>query len=663
MRAKTSIKTRLIQIITFATSLVYLIVYIFFLVWYVQEQQRQEITLAKELSKTLSQDIAKLALLDDLTTASNLTSALSSFKTIESMILYTEKSTPIYKYTKKYTNSIKKINNSFIFETDAFYGNNKVGFIKFELKKTSIIDIIKEDALFLITIYLILLLISYTIALYVSKQFTQPLLNLTTFLNTIELQGLTQRIYTQETNEYGTLYIHINNMLDRIQKSRDAEAKIKFLQEYDALTGLANRKLFIENFQKILSKKNKESFGSILCFNIRDFKAINDTYGYFIGDLLLQEIAKRIKNNFKSSSMLAKIGLDEFIILHHGIAKTEEEAESNIQDIITSLLFLLKEPFDLDNQHIHISIYIGIEIYSKNANNADNILINADSALSSAKTQNKEFAFYNKSIEKEIASRLGLYEDLLNALKNKEFELYYQLQYKDTKIYGAEALIRWNHPTKGMILPDDFIIHAEKTGLIIDIGYFLLEEGCSQLEKWQKDDLTKEWVLAINISAKQFSQDNFIEMLQMIINKYTFKREFLKIELTESLFVSDTKSIQYKINQLHELNIKISLDDFGTGYSSLQYLKNFNFNQVKIDQNFVVNMLKDEQDIAIVKAIIGLSETFGFEVIAEGVETQEVYQYLLDLGCHYFQGYYFAKPQNIETLMKNFNLKNKSKNT
>jgi diguanylate cyclase (GGDEF)-like protein len=637
----------------FSTSLVYLLVYIVFLAWYAQEQQDKEIILAKELSKTISQDIAKLILLDDLTSASDLTSALSSFATIKSMTLYTQDSTAIYRYKKDETNTLKKTTTSFSYQIDAIYGNSKLGFIKFELEKNSITDIIKEDALVLIIIYLILLLVSYMIAFYVSKQFTHPLLKLTTFLNTVELKGLRQRIYTKETDEYAILYIHINNMLDRIQKSRDAEAKIKFLQEYDALTGLANRKLFIESFQEVLDKKIRDDYGSVLCFNIRDFKAINDSYGYFIGDLLLQEIANRIKKNFKSSAMLAKIGLDEFIIWHNNLAKTEKEAESNIQDLITSILLLLKEPFDLDNQHIHISIYMGIEIYTKDSNDANSILVNADSALSAAKMQNREFAFYNKAIEKEIASRLGLYEDLLNALKNSEFELYYQLQYKDTKIYGAEALIRWNHPTKGMILPDNFISHAEKTELIIEIGYFVIEQACKQLQKWQEESLTKEWVLAINISAKHFSQDNFIEKLQFILDRYTLKREYLKIELTESLFISDTKNIQYKIQQLHDLNIKVSLDDFGTGYSSLQYLKHFYFNQVKIDQNFVVNMLKDKRDIAIIKAIIGLSETFGFEVIAEGVETKEDYQYLLSLGCHYFQGYYFAKPQRIDTLMQN----------
>ena len=767
-----SIKRKLTWIIVFATSIVSFISYAIFINWYIHSKQKQNIVLAKELSQTFSQNIAKVILLDDLNSASDLTSALSSFTPIKKVVIHNQDKIAIYEYKRK--NKLDE-SKSFIYKTQVFYNKQSLGSMTFTLTKESLIDILKKDIIVLIISYFLLLILSYLISTYFAKYFTEPLLKLVSFLKDIQLDKLTKRISTKETNEYALLYTYINEMLDRIQQAQDeqklaaiafetqagmiitdanekilrvneafsnitgytqedvlgktpsilksnihtdefynqikkslqvnhywsgeiynkykngktfpnhltiqavlddkkdiqyyvtsfidistqkeAEAQIIFLQEYDALTGLANRQLFIKTFQTYLNSKKHTNYGSVICFNIRDFKIINDTYGYKIGDLLLQEIAQKLKKQLDSSKNIAKIGLDEFIICSYNIAKTKKEAEVATQELAESLILIMKEPFYLDDKKIHINIYVGIEIYTYKEQNANEILTKADSALSLAKTNNKEITFFDTNIEKEMTKRLNLHSELIYAIQNNELELYYQLQYNaKQEVYGAEALIRWHHPQKGLIPPDMFIPLAEKTGLIIDIGDFVIDAGCKQLELWQKNDITKDWVLALNVSAKQFHQDNFMKKLEKTLEKYTLKKENLKIELTESLLVKNLEIVQEKMNYLRSIGIKLSLDDFGTGYSSLQYLKILPLNQVKIDQNFVMNMLENKKDIAIIQAIINLSTVFDFEVIAEGVETKEVYDALIKLHCYHFQGYYFAKPQPIDIINKKFNI-------
>ncbi|WP_297432390.1 bifunctional diguanylate cyclase/phosphodiesterase, partial [Sulfurimonas sp.] len=246
-----------------------------------------------------------------------------------------------------------------------------------------------------------------------------------------------------------------------------------------------------------------------------------------------------------------------------------------------------------------------------------------------------------------------IYSDLLVAIQENQFELHYQLQNRDDASYiGAESLIRWNHPKQGLVSPFKFIPIAENSGLIVEIGTWVLQSACKQLAVWQENSKTKEWILAVNVSAKQFAQDDFLTIVKKSIEMYSINPNRLKIELTESLLADDFEAMVQKMQKLRELGIQISIDDFGTGYSSLQYLKMLPINQIKIDQGFIFEMLENHSDQIIVQSIINLGEAFGFDVIAEGVETEEHFEKLKEFGCHYFQGYLFARPEPIENIEK-----------
>ncbi len=755
------------------TSLVSFVGYSAFLYWYLQDQQTKSLQLAKTVSKALSHNIAKLILLDDVSQASDITSQLSSFPDILSMILYKKDGTPIYKYkNKKFLNSIDSISN---FKVEAKYQGMDLGYIKFKIKKESIPDIIKQDFHILVFVYTIMILLTYILTMFFSKFFTDPILRLVKFLYEIDFLNSKSRIHTNDNSEFALLYDEINALLDKVEETRseqklssvafetpscmlvtdknerilrankaftkitgytfeevkgktpeillpkegdnklyanireslrkynywsgeintrhkdgkiypksltiqsvfddnnrliyyvlsfvdlsiekEAQAKVKFLKQYDAITGFANRELFVSTFQNYLNKDKKfDKWGSLICFNIKDFKAINDTYGYSIGDKLLQQVSQRLKNDFSFSDMIGKIGADQFVLWTGKVGSNKHEAQLQTQIYAHFLSNIMKKPFIIDDKIIHISIYIGIVLYDKDANDASLILRQADTALSLSKSKDSKLAFFDKDIESEVSLRLDTYSELIIALQEKQFELYYQPQYDQSgTIKGVEELVRWNHPKKGMVFPSNFISIAEKTGLINDIGIYVLKEACKQLAIWQKNPKTSHWSMAVNVSAKQFSQDSFLPNLKDIIESSNINQSNLKIELTESILVEDMKNIIDKMIDIKKLGIKISLDDFGTGYSSLQYLKYLPLDQIKIDQTFIVNMFENRSDIAIIKTILTLGETFGFEVMAEGVESKKHYEKLKELGCKCFQGNYFSKPMSakeIENLIR-----------
>ena len=769
-KQKGSIRKKLLFMMLVVTSLVSFIGYSAFMVWYLKDQQKQSLQLAKTVSKALAHNIAKLVLLDDVSQASDITSQLSSFPAVVSMILYKNNGVAIYRYkNKKISNSN---DNIFEFKISAKYQDMKLGYIKFKIRKKSIYEIFKDDLNIIIFAYIIMIILSYILSILFSKEFTEPILKLVKFLDGIEYSVLKERVHIKENNEYSLLYDEINVMLDRIEKAREEQrlssvafetpscmivtdskerilranrafskitgfslaevlgkhleilrpnnqnedfikeikdslnkyhywsgevftkhkdgktypkfltiqsvfdddgkviyyvlsfvdlsiekeikAKLEFLKQYDEVTGFAKRELFISRFQIFLNKNKQKNFwGALICFNIKDFKDINDTYGYKRGDMLLQKISERLKDKFPKCDMMAKIGTDEFVLWFSNIGNNKQEAQLQSQIFAEYLIKIMKKPFIISEKIIHISIYVGIELYGEYINDAPLLLRQADTALSLAKNKDNGFAFFDKEIESEVSMRLDMYSELIIALKEKQFELYYQLQFKDGgEIYGAEALLRWNHPTKGVVMPANFIPIAEKTGLIIEIGKRVLKEACKQLYLWQNDSKTSKWIMAVNVSAKQFNQDSFLSDFKEIVRKSGIKRSGLKIELTESLLVENMENVIEKMIALRNFGIKISLDDFGTGYSSLQYLKYMPLDQIKIDQTFVVNMMEDESDIYIIKTIIALGQTFGFDIIAEGVETKEHYEYLKKMGCRYFQGFYFAKPFPIEKIEK-----------
>lgn len=448
-----------------------------------------------------------------------------------------------------------------------------------------------------------------------------------------------------------TIY-YVASFLD-LTVQKEAEAKIEYLKQYDSLTGLPNKGLLTRNIQQYLDEDRQQGWGALICFDMQDFKMINDAYGHSSGDLLLEKISSRLKDNFKSSDLIGRIGGDEFALWFDFLSIDKESASTQCETIAQYLIDIIIKPFSLNGKTIYPIPYVGMALYDQSDKDAQTLLKQADGALHLAKKkQDKYLAFFDEQAEKMLLSHLDMHTQLLQALEKNQFELYYQLQYDQYgKAYGAEALIRWNHPEKKIISPAEFIPIAERTGLMLPIGSWVIETACRQLEIWQKSPKTSHWGLAVNISTKQFNQEGFVGQVKEFVDKYRIKNGSLKFELTESIFIEEMAIIIEKMKRIQEFGIQISLDDFGTGYSSLQYLRKLPLNQVKIDQSFIKNMLTSTKEKAIIKSILLLGEAFDLDVVAEGIETKEQYEFLKQLGCRFFQGYYFARPEKIGDIL------------
>lgn len=663
---KGSIQKRLTKIILFVTSASFLIGYLFFTMLYFQNREKDSLILAKTIESVIAQDLAKLVFLNNLATSADITTKLHSFPTLESVVVYKNSKNAIYQYnkddksfsaTKECTPQKPKVlNNILIIRDDVNYLGQKIACVEMRLARESFLSIVEKDIWKIVLVYLFIVFFSFLLAHFYAKLFIKPILTLVKFLEDIEeTSALDKRIELVGDDEFTILYDETNSMLENLENSLKlkalAEKKVNYLRRYDSLTGLANKELFLQALQSKVDNLSVKKWHLMFCVDIENFKMLNDVHGHEIGDLVLQALAQKLQEKFNDNTIIAKIGIDEFLICYRDVDNTKEKAVQKAENIIDKLKKISSEVFTIKNQKLYLSLHVGINVYSDDIKNATVILKETDSALQNAKSKEKMVSFYNKSLDMKAKERLGMYAKLATAIKEKQFVLYYQLQNRDDgSIYGAESLIRWKHPTEGMIYPDQFIGIAENTGLIVDIGTWVLDEGCRQLSLWQKSAKTKEWVLAINVSAKQFNQDDFLEIVKTTIEKYNIVTKNLKIELTESLLSNNLEKMIEKMQALRDLDIQISIDDFGTGYSSLQYLKKLPVNQIKIDQNFIFGMLGNKTDIGIIKAIIDLGEVFDFDVIAEGVETKEHFELLKKMHCHYFQGYYFARPEPIETV-------------
>lgn len=662
---KGSIEKKFIFDISLLISVLFVIAYIVFVAWYLKEQTTKDLELSKTITRGLSQDMAKLIFLNDLNIASDVTSRLQSFTNLDRLVLFDKNKKSIYQYAKDKKNfkirnlpknlAYTKKGNLLYVYTKASYKGMSVGYIAFDMNIITIKDILKKDMLFLVTFFFIILLTSYLLARFYAKQFTKPILKLVSFLELVEFENLTtlkKRIKITYDNEFGKLYEEINIIFDKMQyyinKKDIAEEKLEYLVQFDSLTGLANKQSLLQHLKENLN--NTKIWNAMFHIKIKDLKTINNIYGHKYGDLIIQEFAKRLLYEFKDSVFQAKIGVSEFILEYQDLDYMQDVVISKSKTIAETLLAVFSKPFKIGDKSIKIDINIGINLYQKKQTDENELLKDVNIALETSRKNNTKIEFFNQNIKLETKSNFDIYENLTVAIQEEQFELYYQLQYANDGVYGAEALIRWNHPKKGLVPPMKFIPVAEKTDQIIEIGNWVLNAGCKQLAKWSNDAKTKEWILAINVSAKQFKQKDFIKQVKKAVQSNGVNYKNLKIELLESLFVDNVKDVVQKMEELHKLGVQLSLDDFGTGYSSLQYLKDFPINQIKIDQSFVRNMFNNDKDIKIIKSIIYLGKLLDMDVIAEGVETKEHYEKLQELNCLYYQGYYFAKPQRIDLI-------------
>ncbi len=454
----------------------------------------------------------------------------------------------------------------------------------------------------------------------------------------------------REDDQNGFVIIIVEDITDK----RRYEEELSYNALHDSLTGLPNRELFMDRLDAMLKKqklnKQKENI-SVLFLDIDRFQIINETFGHAFGDRLIHQVAKRLQSLLEPDDTLARLTGDEF-----GILSNRFSTVGDLTHFITTIRNLLKEPFRLVGEELTITISIGVKVVTEPDQSKSEILRDADTALHKAKKKGPDlFEFFIGEMNEESREMLQMENDLRKAIENEDLELYYQPQVSFTqkKITGVEGLIRWNHPTKGIILPGKFIPIAEKAGMIIPIGNFVLRAAIRNIQNWSKSGYYPLKV-AINFSAPQFSQKDLIKIINGLEKDLKSFKNQLKIELTESILMANQKEVITTLNRLKKLGIELAIDDFGTGYSSLSYLKTLPIDYIKIDGSFIKNILNDESDRSIVMAIIAMSHSLKIKSIAEGVETASQMNMLENMYCDIAQGFFISKPLPEKKLLQYF---------
>jgi len=424
--------------------------------------------------------------------------------------------------------------------------------------------------------------------------------------------------------------------------------KLKFQANHDDLTGLPNRALFIDRLKQGIfnAKRNKKTL-ALFFIDLDHFKEINDTLGHNIGDKVLKKVATLLKQSFRKEDTLARLGGDEFTIITQNLATKED-----IAYLAQKVLATFKEPIVIDSHTLYVTSSMGISLYPDDGESCSNLLQYADTAMYKAKNEGRNnFQFYDIEMTRIALERITLERNLRYALQNNEFTVYYQPQMdaKKNNLVGMEALVRWKHPEMGLIPPDKFIPLAEATGLIIEIDLFVMRSALSQIVQWYKEGLNPG-VLALNLAVKQLENRNFLKVLEKLLEDTKCKREWIELEVTEGQIMKNPEYAIDILNKISALGINLAIDDFGTGYSSLAYLKRLPINKLKIDQSFVRELPDDEEDVAIVKAVIALAESLNLRLIAEGVESKKQKEFLVEHGCTNIQGYFYSKPIPAEEM-------------
>lgn len=425
------------------------------------------------------------------------------------------------------------------------------------------------------------------------------------------------------------------------------EQKLEYQAMHDSLTGLPNRILLDDRIRQAIANSGRyHKFFAVLFIDLDRFKLVNDSLGHEFGDKLLKAIAKRLSSLIRTEDTLARLGGDEFVLAIPGL-KNPEDSAAIAQKILSSF----NRPFHIATREINIVASMGISVYPSNGKTATTLLKNADIAMYEAKEKGgSQFKFYTNKLNQQLSKQMQLEADLRNGLVKKEFFLLYQPQFnlKDRKLQAVEALLRWQNPKRGLVLPIDFIPLAEESGLIVPIGEWVIEEVCRQINAWRESGLPNIRV-AVNVGTPQLKQSNFAMIVSRLLKQYQIDPQYIEIEITENVIIAHTE-IHRMIQQLKKLGVKIVLDDFGTGNSSLNYLKRIPFDRLKIDQSFVQNINKSRSDEVIIEAIIAMARSLNFKVLAEGVETQNQMEFLAGQRCDEVQGYLLSRPVSADTV-------------
>lgn len=456
--------------------------------------------------------------------------------------------------------------------------------------------------------------------------------------------------------ENGIVHEVVGSAID-ITENKKAEEKIRYMAYYDALTGLPNRALFSDELNNAIAEADKNNnMVATMFLDLDQFKLINDTLGHAVGDMLLREVADRLKKRIGNQGMISRMGGDEFTILFHSVKDTEDASR-----LAEMIMDAFKKPFAVNQYELYIATSAGISIYPYDGRDLETLLKSADVAMYRAKDFGRNnYQFFSSSMKQQAAERLNLINNLRKAVEQNEFVLNYQpkVDISTGEVVGCEALIRWNHPDLGLIPPGNFIPLAEETGLIVPIGEWVLKTACAQVKKWCDDGIAKLNV-SVNVSARQFQHQNIVELIQHILEDTGLNVENLELEITENSIMQNTDRTLAVIDNLKSIGLQISIDDFGTGFSSLAYLKRFRVDKLKIDRSFITDICNDSSDAAITSAIVSMARCLNLKVVAEGVETESQLSLLKKYGCNEIQGYFFSKPLNKEEF-ESFIQKNRS---
>jgi diguanylate cyclase (GGDEF)-like protein/PAS domain S-box-containing protein len=461
---------------------------------------------------------------------------------------------------------------------------------------------------------------------------------------------------TAERNLHGEI-VSVMGVGHDITELNSQRLKIREIAFYDPLTNLPNRRLMIDRLQLALISSERSGMQSaLIIIDLDNFKTLNDTLGHDHGDLLLQQVAQRLTACVRQEDTVARMGGDEFVIILENLSEKPQEAAFQVEALGEKILAILNQPYQLVNHSRHSTPSIGVVIFGGNSISIEELMKRADIAMYSAKKAGRNaIRFFDLNMQSAVEIRSSLEESMKQALTQQQFKLFYQAQVDNSgMIVGAEVLLRWQHPVQGMMLPEAFIAIAEETGLIINIGQWVLNSVCQQLKKWEKQPGKDQLHLAVNVSARQFLETEFVDQIIDILNTTEVDPARITLELTESMVLSNITEAASKMAALKKLGIKFAIDDFGTGHSSLSSLQKLPLDQLKIDQSFIHDIADNHDGVIIVQTIIAMANNLGMEVFAEGVETQAQKDFLVEHHCLNFQGYLFGEPMPVDEFEQAF---------
>nr|WP_324259088.1 EAL domain-containing protein [Cellvibrio fontiphilus] len=429
-----------------------------------------------------------------------------------------------------------------------------------------------------------------------------------------------------------------------ITERKNAQAKMEFMAHHDALTGLPNRLQLVERLEHELRRAERHGyFGAVLFIDLDQFKTINDSLGHPVGDRVLEVVAERLQQSVREEDLVARLSGDEFVVVLTVLDQHIETAALRAGEISEKIRTIISQPYLYDNMELRVTCSVGVVVYPDKNNSVHELLRYADTAMYQVKEKGRDsIEFFNEEMADKVSRQLTMEGDLHRALDEAQFELYYQpkIDIKSGRVVGAEALLRWNHPVKGMVPPGDFIPVLETSGMIIDVGQWVLEDACKTLVQWKQAGLWQEGMkLSINISPRQFRRDAFVDDVLAVLDKYAIPCNSLDMEITEGIVIQRVDDAIMTMTTLNERGVSFSLDDFGTGYSSISYLKRLPVSTLKIDQGFVRDIIVDRNDRVLVETIITMGRLLDMELVAEGVEEKEQLEILKSYGCDYYQGY------------------------